>query len=112
MIAAGEKIPLQQQVIEGQQALIALTKRTWELERELEAVQSKLDLRARVDVHQDGTVTLKDENPRIYYCATCYATRGILNPPSKQAASYGLWCSTCRTTLFPPGHEAGESGPW
>jgi hypothetical protein len=111
LIAAGETIPLKEQVIEGQQELLALTKRAWDLEHEVMALKEALALRARVAFHQDGTITLKDEDPSIYYCANCYATRGILNPPSRRPHANGLWCTACSHALYPPGYETGEGGP-
>ena len=74
-----------------------------ELQEENEKLKKRISLNERIIRHVDGNyVTLKDENPEIKYCSTCWGKEGKLIQLDEGWDNYDEVpkCPECRNALI------------
>ena len=82
---------LNKQIIELEELSLKKREEIIELKQEIIELRKKQDLEDRIERHEQPYLTLKGDNPKIRYCATCWGKSQILI----QLDCYDTGCFTC-----------------
>lgn len=92
-------IEMMQKLMSAQQEVLAMNAKLMKLEEENKKLKSKAKIERNIERYPGTTlITLKNENPKIPYCSTCYGNDGSLIQMKIRGEL--CECSNCKSYFY------------
>lgn len=95
-----DNIELYRQLLDLSAQALDLQAENARLKEENTELKKKKDVEGRIIRHRDPYITLKDENPPLFYCSHCFDSEHVLVQLHCDYEEGSCYCPHCKTSAF------------
>ena len=95
-----DNIELYRQLLDLSAQALDLQAENAKLKEENTELKKKKDVEGQIIRHRDPYITLKDENPQLFYCSHCFDSEHVLVQLHCDYEEGSCYCPHCKTSAF------------